>query len=611
MRHSSSYIAGCLVAYVGLSVGAELSGGLFGLDARPPVWSAAAGLHLALALLLPVRYAAPAIASMISIHLLWAGPDLAPLVALLWVGMQTALYIAGAQLIRRALVPPLASLHTAHIFILAAVLLPVASSAVSVGLFTATDHLLMPARTWALDWFLGDATNVIILTPIAALVGWSRQSTYTRYDAPWIQWVPTSTTDRLLYIVEWGAVAVVTYLAFFTAEWVLTQYYLCFLPVVWIALRHGLPVTSLVLWVIAGSASASVHLNGPPGSFNALHLFILALGGTGLLVGMLISERNRALTVLADAATKLQTHLAAHSPSDASLHSDLKRPSASSAHLLEKSTDLLATTASQIGLLNNELQESEQQLREALSASNRMMAVLSHDLKNPLVGIRGLTEVLLSRGERPDRESRMLRLMNQSSQQALDMVDNLLMWRHLDANDLSDPLDRSWVSLDGLVTECFALHGGSAQHKEIELINRVPPTLHMYVNGRMLTIILRNLISNAIKFTRKDGTITIDAHHVNDDWALVAVRDTGVGLSPEAQTSLFASSASAEGTDGEWGTGLGLQLCQEMVTRHGGSIWVDGAENEGASFYFTVPITKQAAPPPSRDALMVSYTSQP
>jgi signal transduction histidine kinase len=277
--------------------------------------------------------------------------------------------------------------------------------------------------------------------------------------------------------------------------------------------------------------------------------------------------------------------------------------------MLEQNTDLLAKTADQIAALNHELQASQERLRNTLAATNRMMSILSHDLKNPLVGIRGLANVLAENEEHTERDARMLRLIQQSTQQALDMVENLLIWSRLDTNAMTVAPSRS--SLRGMVEECFTLLGGTAQHKMINLLNNVPPELRPYVDPRMITTALRNLLSNAIKFTGAGGTVAVVAEPVNEAWVLVAVADTGVGISQDAQRELFndsTSSPSVPGTDGELGTGLGLQLCDEMIRLHGGVMWVKSKPDEGATFYFTIPRTDNPPRSPTPETVRTTMS---
>lgn len=603
MSRKSLFIIGYVLAYAVLW--GLLMGGRHWLGASNliPVWHAAAGLHLALALLVPTGVAGSVIVGATIAELIFVAPALSGWSVGVVGLMHGALYAGAAHLMRRSFSSPLASLHTAHTFLIGALVLPALLGGVSVLAFTV---LQVPSFEWegwtgmAVQWALADAAGMLSVAPLAALLGWWVHPSYEKRGITWIEWIPDSFTDRVAYVFEWGLVPLALYLAFFTPSFYLPQYYICFIPVLWIALRHGLPSTAAVVFVTTLVLSLARPLGVLPELLMELQLFLVVLASAGLLVGMLISERNRAQAVLADAGKRLRGYLP---PNEMPPVPHTRRPSASSAHVLEQSTDLIATTADQIAALNNELQASQECLQNSLSASNRMMSILSHDLKNPLVGIRGLAEVLSERNGRPEREARMLRLIQQSSQQALDMVENLLMWSRLDTNKMIVEASRS--SLHVLVDECFTLLGGAAQHKNIDLMNEVPSSLQVYVDPRMITIALRNFVSNAIKFTANGGRAVVAAEPVNEDWVLVGVADTGIGMSEEAQERLFSSSGlrSVPGTEGELGTGLGLQLCEEMIQQHRGNVWVESTPNEGATFYFTIPRRASAGTSPDSETI--------
>ncbi len=606
MRRNALYTVSYVTAYVALFVLVEHGGYVPNAVSAIPTWRAASGLHLALALLVPAWVAGGAIAIATGFELAFMSAAL-PIGGIL--GMAAAYggaYVAAARSMQRYFVPPLASLQTAHTFLIGALVFPVLLAAFSISAFSAMG---IPGFEWemwgtlATRWALADSAGILTVAPLGALLGWSMHPAYEKRGIDWIEWVPSTSVDRLIYGLEWGIVLLALYGAFFVPSLHPPQYYICFLPVLWIALRHGLPATSAAVFVITLGISLLQATGGYPTSAVGEQLFLIVLAAAGLLVGMLISERNRAQSVLAEAGKRLRGYLPPEAvPPVPRTH----RPSASSAHVLEQNTDLLATTADQIAALNHELQASQERLRNTLAATNRMMSILSHDLKNPLVGIRGLAEVLTERDGRSERETRMLRLIQQSSQQALDMVENLLMWSRLDTNKMD--VDPHRVGLHMMVEECFTLLGGAAQHKSIELANEVPTTLQVYVDPRMITIALRNFLSNAIKFTGSGGRVAVSAEPVSKNWVLVAVSDTGVGLSKEAQQKLFSSSAgmrSVPGTDGELGTGLGLQLCEEMVHRHHGAVWVESTLDKGTIFYFTIPRKPDASESPDARTLQV------
>ena len=618
MSRHALYTLGCVAAYTVLFLLFEWVGYALGVLQPIPVWHATAGIHLALALLIAPRTAAPVIAAAVALE--WT---LAPVEVPGWgVGLiaivHAGLYVAAARLMQRYLAPPLASLHTAHTFLLAALVLPalVATTNTAALATMSVDPFQWDAwAEWTARWGLSDIAGILTVTPLGALLGWSMHPAYREHGVEWIEWLPTAPSDRLAYAAEWLLVPLALYVAFFAPAVYLPQYYVCFLPVLWIALRHGLPTTSAVVFATALGIALLRMTNQYPESMVEVQLFLIVLAAAGLLMGMLISERDRAQLVLAETGKRLRGYL----PPDAVASPSTSRPSASSAHVLEQNTRLLATTADQIAALNNELQASQERLRSTLAATNRMMSILSHDLKNPLVGIRGLAEVLTERENRSEREARMLRLIQQSSQQALDMVENLLLWSRLDTNKMK--VDPHRASLHMMTQECFTLLGGMAQQKTIDMVNKVPTAFQVYVDPRMMTIALRNFLSNAIKFTEADGRVVVAAEPVNDAWALVAVSDTGIGISKNAQHHLFDSSTeprSAPGTDGELGTGLGLQLCDEMIRRHEGEVWVESKPGKGTTFYFTIPRMSEppSSPPPGTvettmsDALAALPTSR-
>lgn len=607
MSHKSLHTIGYILAYVVLWL--LLAGGRYWLGATglTPVWHAASGLHLALALLVPIGAAGAAIALATVAEFALLAPEL-PIWGLgLLGGAYGVLYTGGARLMQRYFFPPLASLHTARTFLIGGLTFPVLLAVFSVSILAALDLSPFSWTHWyslTTQWALADAAGILTVAPLGALLGWSVHPSYEKRGIDWIEWIPSSTTDRVAYALEWGLVPLALYVAFFLPSLYIPQYYICFVPVLWVALRHGLPATAAVVFATALGLALMRPLSAYPESIVELQLFLIVLAAAGLLVGMLISERNRAQSVLAQAGKRLRGYLPSNEVPPAP---QTRRPSASSAHVLEQSTKLLATTADQIASLNNELQASQERLRNTLAASNRMMSILSHDLKNPLVGIRGLAEVLSERENRPEREARMLRLIQQSSQQALDMVENLLMWSRLDTNKMT--VEPSQSSLHTLVEECFTLLGGAAQHKNIELQNDVPPSLEAYVDPRMITIALRNFVSNAIKFTGNGGQASVAAEPLNEEWVLVGVADSGIGLSEDAQKQLFSRSSrlrSVPGTEGELGTGLGLHLCEEMIQQHHGVVWVESIQNKGSTFYFTIPRHSEVGDSPMPETIAES-----
>ena len=149
------------------------------------------------------------------------------------------------------------------------------------------------------------------------------------------------------------------------------------------------------------------------------------------------------------------------------------------------------------------------------------------------------------------------------------------------------------VPLENIVDDNINLHSEIATSKSIKLISKIPANALVWADSNQMDIVLRNLISNALKFTRKNGIITVDAVERTNSWE-VSVRDTGVGMDRETQAKIFAkdSNITTYGTNNEKGTGLGLSLCKEMVEKNNGTIWVESIPNSGTTFTFTIPKAK-------------------
>ena len=135
---------------------------------------------------------------------------------------------------------------------------------------------------------------------------------------------------------------------------------------------------------------------------------------------------------------------------------------------------------------------------------------------------------------------------------------------------------------------------GRKNAKSIELINQLPPKTYSWVDKNQIDIVIRNLISNALKFTPENGTITIGSMQKRNCWEIF-IKDTGVGMNIETQETIFKknSNFTSYGTNNEKGTGLGLSLCKEMVEKNYGKIWATSTLGKGSCFYFTVPKTKK------------------
>lgn len=240
----------------------------------------------------------------------------------------------------------------------------------------------------------------------------------------------------------------------------------------------------------------------------------------------------------------------------------------------------------------NTLKESEKRLRELNQTKDKFFSIVAHDLKNPFSNIIGLSEMLVNRFNTIDAEKtqRFLRYIYQSSEQGYGLLENLLKWSRSQRGSIE--WNPKPINMHNIVQDTILLLQSVAKYKGVEISQTLSENDEVYADADMTLTVIRNLMSNAIKFTHPGGKITVSVvRHGNE--MEVTVADTGVGISKENQAKLFRIDVnhSTEGTNEEKGTGLGLILCKEFVEKNGGKIWVESEEGAGAQFKFTLPLT--------------------
>ncbi|MBN1926270.1 MAG: HAMP domain-containing histidine kinase [Prolixibacteraceae bacterium] len=251
----------------------------------------------------------------------------------------------------------------------------------------------------------------------------------------------------------------------------------------------------------------------------------------------------------------------------------------------------------ELELQNEELQqarikaeESEARLRELNAAKDKLFSIISHDLRSPFTSIIGFSNLLAERVSIDDHDGivEYARIIRDSSWRVMELLMNLLEW----SNSQTGKMDYypEYIDLASMITEASALSTGGAQQKSISIMTDLPDNITAFADKAMISTILRNLISNAIKFTYLHGKIVISVKE-NHNGLLVSVSDNGVGLSKKRIENIFRFEKSKPtlGTQKEHGTGLGLLLCKEFVSKHGGRIWVESEFGKGSTFFFTIP----------------------
>jgi two-component system, sensor histidine kinase and response regulator len=253
---------------------------------------------------------------------------------------------------------------------------------------------------------------------------------------------------------------------------------------------------------------------------------------------------------------------------------------------------LLVRIQNHIDLLNSKRQVERQ--AQDLAASNRlkdrMFSIISHDLRSPIGSVKMTLDYVLRGIIDPKQEgfTDTAREMFYSISEALDLLENLLGWAKSQSNKLV--VTPEAIELKELVERVVRLNKLHTENKEICVHTEVPEGLRLWADMHMVNSVLRNLLSNALKFTPKGGRITIEATPLEEEVQL-SVSDTGVGIPPENLDKIFdnKSSLTTEGTEKESGSGLGLLLCQNFVEKNGGTIDVQSKVGEGTTFSFTLP----------------------
>ncbi|MDP2235207.1 MAG: PAS domain S-box protein [Bacteroidales bacterium] len=235
------------------------------------------------------------------------------------------------------------------------------------------------------------------------------------------------------------------------------------------------------------------------------------------------------------------------------------------------------------------LRKSETKLRELNAQKDKFFSIIAHDLRSPFSAIIGLSDLLTDQIKDKDYAGIDLyaKMIGQSSQKALDLLMNLLEWTRAHTGRMVFNPEK--FILTDLIEDNKLLFDLIAGQKDIIIKNVLPKEITVFADKSMISTVLRNLISNAIKFSGKGGEINISVEK-NANEILVSISDNGVGIAPKRLDKLFRidESDSTPGTNNEKGTGLGLILCKEFVEKHGGKIWVESEEGKGSTFYFTL-----------------------
>lgn len=238
---------------------------------------------------------------------------------------------------------------------------------------------------------------------------------------------------------------------------------------------------------------------------------------------------------------------------------------------------------------SNSILEQKEKLDQLNNVKDRFFSIISHDLRNNLTTMKLYFDLISHQDYVASDHSEITKQISGSVENTIDLLENLLIWASAQIKGV--PIHIQKLNMHTLTQENINLLGSIAHQKNITLQNNVDESVIAFGDMDMINLVLRNLISNAIKFTNENGNVLIHGNMLTTE-CIIEVRDNGIGISEENMPRLFNQyeHPTTKGTGNEKGTGLGLMLCKDFIERNGGSIWVKSEKNKGSSFFFNLPL---------------------
>ncbi|MBN2486019.1 MAG: HAMP domain-containing histidine kinase [Bacteroidales bacterium] len=238
------------------------------------------------------------------------------------------------------------------------------------------------------------------------------------------------------------------------------------------------------------------------------------------------------------------------------------------------------------------LRKQAKKLKKLDDTKNKFFSIIAHDLKSPFNAVLGLSKILRDKsGDKPEFQKHAANLY-ETALNSYNLIEDLLEWSRAQSENI--PFKPRTVNLKNELDGSVQMLQNLARKKQISIESSVQNNIHVFADINLLHSILRNLITNAVKFSNNNGAIQISAK-MKTRFVEVAIHDNGVGMTENSLKGLFRldKKESSPGTQNEMGTGLGLLICKEFIDMHNGKIWAESTEGKGSTFYFTLPLAKQ------------------
>ena len=236
---------------------------------------------------------------------------------------------------------------------------------------------------------------------------------------------------------------------------------------------------------------------------------------------------------------------------------------------------------------NLALEEKQKELAESNAVKDKLFSIIAHDIKAPLNSLKGFLSLLNSKSLSEEEQRELLKNIDNHFNHTSELIDNVLLWARTQMNGIT--LTKELIDVKHVADKAVELLQVQATKKEISVENSTP-NHKTFADPNMLELIFRNLIANAIKFTNQNGKVSISCT-IENGHATFCIEDNGVGISKDSIATLFRldKTYTTLGTEKEKGSGLGLSLCKDFITRHGGALWLESKVGIGTKFYFTLP----------------------
>ncbi len=238
-----------------------------------------------------------------------------------------------------------------------------------------------------------------------------------------------------------------------------------------------------------------------------------------------------------------------------------------------------------------EIKRKNELLQATNAEKDKFFSIIAHDLRSPLSAFVAATQILAEeiQSMKPDEIKEITHDLKTSATNIYTLLENLLEWSRLRRDGMDFVPEK--LNLKEKIESCIDVLTEPARKKGIDLTFSIPDEMEVFADNHMLDAVIRNLVSNSVKFTPAGGKINVTAVYSINHFIEIKVSDSGIGMTPELRNKLFMinEKTSRNGTEGELSTGLGLLLCKEFIEKHNGRIWVESEVGTGSIFSFTIP----------------------